>query len=638
MMVPAGSTLFIAVFSLGTIDGPALLHDPEPIVANRNVAAAGSLRDGTLSLQLEVREGVWRPQGDEGEGIRVQAFGEAGRPLSIPGPLLRVRSGTHISITLRNTLPSTLVMHGLHTRPADGTDTVHVAPGATRSLRFAAGEPGTYFYWGSTTGHGMDEREDIDSQLSGALIIEPAEGPVAPDRVFVLGLWFQPADSSGPEPHGDREVMVINGKSWPDTERLTYTVGDPVRWRWVNPTSSSHPMHLHGFYFRVHGRGDWAAETADAEPKLVVTELMLPGGTMDIGWSPEREGNWLFHCHFAFHVSHELYLAPMPAVAHDVATAGSTTAAAIAADLHADAHPRSGVPHAMAGLVLGIHVEARPGAVHVAAPTERRRLRLIAHERTDQAAPGPRYRYTLHEAGGEPGADGADDASPPIVLRRGEPVAITVVNRLSEATSVHWHGIELESFPDGVPGWSGTMLRTLRPIAPQDSFTAEFTPPRAGTFIYHSHANELEQILGGLVGPLIVLEDGYALDADRDLIFLVSGAGTIPELLPFGMVNGRRRLPLLNLVAGETYRLRFINIGDWRMLFTLLDGDGFTPVTMLAKDGADLARPLDTPLNLLTGPGETADFAFTPEPGTYRLEFKQQLAGWIIPMEIRARR
>jgi FtsP/CotA-like multicopper oxidase with cupredoxin domain len=46
-----------------------------------------------------------------------------------------------------------------------------------------------------------------------------------------------------------------------------------------------------------------------------------------------------------------------------------------------------------------------------------------------------------------------------LVLRRGELVAIPVVNRRSEPISVHWHGIELESFPDGVRGSSSARAR-----------------------------------------------------------------------------------------------------------------------------------------------------------------------------------
>jgi FtsP/CotA-like multicopper oxidase with cupredoxin domain len=47
-----------------------------------------------------------------------------------------------------------------------------------------------------------------------------------------------------------------------------------------------------------------------------------------------------------------------------------------------------------------------------------------------------------------------------LVLTRGEPTAIEVVNRSGEPTAVHWHGIELESYYDGVAGWSGTPGRT----------------------------------------------------------------------------------------------------------------------------------------------------------------------------------
>jgi hypothetical protein len=58
---------------------------------------------------------------------------------------------------------------------------------------------------------------------------------------------------------------------------------------------------------------------------------------------------------------------------------------------------------------------------------------------------------------------------------------------------------------------------------------------------------------------------------------------------------------------------------------------------MLAKDGADLTNPVTGPLNMVTGPGETADFEVKLPAGNYRLEFKQQLSGWIIPIELLVR-
>ena len=103
---------------------------------------------------------------------------------------------------------------------------------------------------------------------------------------------------------------------------------------------------------------------------------------------------------------------------------------------------------------------------------------------------------------------------PTLELTRGKRVAITIVNQSQERAAVHWHGIELESYPDGVPGWSGIGTRTIPSIMPGDSLTVRFTPPRAGTFMYHSHSNEIQQITSGLYGAIIVLEPGEVSGAD----------------------------------------------------------------------------------------------------------------------------
>ncbi len=99
--------------------------------------------------------------------------------------------------------------------------------------------------------------------------------------------------------------FFINGLSWPATERLSYQLGETVRWRVVNLSTQRHPMHLHGFYYQIDSLGDGLKDTVYEEGKKqrVVTQLMGSGSTMALTWTPERGGNWLFHCHVMHHVS-----------------------------------------------------------------------------------------------------------------------------------------------------------------------------------------------------------------------------------------------------------------------------------------------------------------------------------------------
>lgn len=643
-------TLLAAQAQLAVRHPAVALLDATRIVANDNRRPAGRLSNGVLTLRLEVRAGTLHPEEDGGPGVPALAFAEVGRAPQVPGPLVRVPQGTEVRVSVRNPLSDSVVtVYGLHAHPAPHDSGLRVPAGETREARFRADAPGTYYYWGTTGGRAVDEREWFESQLSGALVVDAPDARTD-DRVFVMGLWARSADSSLAAPRAAQDVMVINGKSWPHTERLTYAQGDSVRWRWVNATRSSHPMHLHGFYFHLESRGDWAAERVyrgDQRP-LLVTNLMSPGETMRIAWMPGRPGNWVFHCHFPFHVSHHLALprADSGSTASTGVAGGSSTAAP---DPHAAhlAPPRAVRPHQMSGLVLGISVRRAPGAREVAltAP-QARAIRLLAQSVPKRFGKLAGFGYVVQEGAAEPSRDSITIPGPTLVLRRGEPVRVTVVNHLAEATAVHWHGIELESFPDGVPGWSGAPGRLMPAIAPADSFVAEFVPPRAGTFIYHTHSNEQLQMGSGLYGALLVVDPSRPYDPVTDKVILVGGAGPGDSLPQFGfespgLVNGSPTPPPMELRAGTTYRLRFININpDWRVIFSLMSDSALAPWRPVAKDGADLpaSQRRERPAYLLTGPGETADFEFTPtSPGEFRLEVKTLLPGWIIPIQVRVR-
>ncbi len=117
------------------------------ILANTNRKPAGRMHNRVLSISLEAREGLWYPETKDGPGLSVQAFAEKGRPLSIPGPLIRVIEGTEIRASIHNAISaSTLVMHGFHPRPGDPKDTFEIPSGETREVRFKAGAAGTYYY------------------------------------------------------------------------------------------------------------------------------------------------------------------------------------------------------------------------------------------------------------------------------------------------------------------------------------------------------------------------------------------------------------------------------------------------------------------------------------------------------------
>jgi CopA family copper-resistance protein len=105
--------------------------------------------------------------------------------------------------------------------------------------------------------------------------------------------------------------------------------------------------------------------------------------------------------------------------------------------------------------------------------------------------------------------------APTLRLREGDTVTIKVTNRLSVATSIHWHGIILPYEMDGVPGIS------FNGIAPGETFTYQFKLQQSGTYWYHSHSGFQE--MTGMYGALII--EPRAKDtivADREHVVLLS--------------------------------------------------------------------------------------------------------------------
>jgi manganese oxidase len=168
-------------------------------------------------------------------------------------------------------------------------------PGVTVEARFTPTVPGTFRHIGRVLAGGWSSRPPAapagnDRGLTGVLIVDAAATEPAPgERILMLMHWADSAVASSWLP---ATRFMINGRSWPHTERLEYAQGDTVHWRVINLTGRDHPMHLHGFYFRVDARGDDQQEIVFPEDqrRMVVTETLQVTETMRISLGPHGAG------------------------------------------------------------------------------------------------------------------------------------------------------------------------------------------------------------------------------------------------------------------------------------------------------------------------------------------------------------
>ncbi len=580
-------TLMTTVAILWTAS-PLVAQRLPPIDANDNRTPAGELRDGVLTLRIEMRKGNWHPESEDGETIPVYAFGESGKRLQIPGPTIRVPQGTTIDISLHSDLEVPATLHGLHQRPGDDADVITVQPGATERIRFLAGTPGTYLYWARTPDGRRDNNRVLDALLGGALVID-RPGTISQDRIFVLERWNGPTRTA------------INGKSWPYTERLNYEIGETVHWRVINASDLSHPMHLHGFHFELDAVGDgerYQLFEPGAQPEEFTHSAEI-AETFEMSWVPSEPGRWLYHCHRIPHMR-----LPVPLDPEDV----------LVADDHEHVHDDDSGYFGMGGMIMGITITG-PSLLDTSTGWEpERRLELSVGERNGD----PRFfQLSLRDLAPE-----ASDAEPQmstgltgpvIVLKQNVPSEITVVNNLPDApTSIHWHGMELESYYDGVPGWGGLGNRRTPPVDSGQSFAARMTPPRAGTFLYHTHWHDVAQLTGGVHGPLIVLPPGESYEPATDKSFLFSQGPDEPFGAALILMNGTPEPAALELKTGTTYRFRFANITPAvnNLQVSLRNAGSRVEWRTVAKDAADVFDPMLQQADQMIAIGETYDFAY----------------------------
>lgn len=214
---------------------------------------------------------------------------------------------------------------------------------------------------------------------------------------------------------------------------------------------------------------------------------------------------------------------------------------------------------------------------------------------------------------------------PTIEAVEGDHVRIYVTNRLPGATSVHWHAIILPNGMDGVAAL------TQREIKPGETFKYEFTIQQHGTFMYHSHHDEMTQMAMGLMGLLVVHpRNPKTAKVDRDYAILLSEWLIVPgtyrpvttEMTDFNIFTMNARAfpgtePLLAQI-GDRVRIRIGNLSATDHHPIHFHGHSFKVV---ATDGGDIPESAQWPESTILVPvGSTRTIEFIADnPGDWLL-------------------
>jgi len=236
---------------------------------------------------------------------------------------------------------------------------------------------------------------------------------------------------------------------------------------------------------------------------------------------------------------------------------------------------------------------------------------------------------------------------PTLRATEGDEMQITVINRLTMAATIHWHGIPVPFLMDGAG------MISQQAIAPGQSFEYRFTAPQAGTYMYHSHYNDLE--LQSVAGMIVVepqesgREPRYASDVPIFISsieweqarnveaqavlansMMMSSMASDPtadakpgmgdamdrmDMVEYWCFNGKTypATKPISVKTGDLVRVRFANLTNMAHPIHL-HGHWFR---VIAQDGSPLERPSivnTTPVH----PGQTIDIDFLANnPGVW---------------------
>ena len=201
---------------------------------------------------------------------------------------------------------------------------------------------------------------------------------------------------------------------------------------------------------------------------------------------------------------------------------------------------------------------------------------------------------------------------PTLHVRAGDRVRVIFTNHLPEPTTIHWHGLSVTPDMDGVPGFSQPAVQ------PGQTFTYEFTATDPGTYMYHTHFDDFNQLDRGLYGAFVV-DEKTKQPYDRDYLMLLSSWRVFSGSENYFSINGKS-YPLTKpflVRSGDRVRIREINISGTEFHTMHIHGHKFTLVAVDGQPVPTAARQKMVTVTL--GPGETRYIAILADaqPGTW---------------------
>ena len=285
--------------------------DYTPVIVPNGWTLPYKVVDGVKVYHLvaeEVRNHEFVPPHEDFQGLYAHCWGYNG---SVHGPVIEAVEGDRVRIFVTNRLaaPTTVHWHGiLLPSGMDGVGGLSqraIRTGETFMYEFTLRQHGTYMYHSH-----HDEMTQMGMGMVGMIVIHPrnAAGP-RPDRDFVLlsHEWAIEPGTSRPDPNEmtDFNVLTFNARAFPGTAPLVAKLGDRVRIRLGNLSAMDHhPIHLHGYYFKVTETDGGRIPDAGQWPETTV--LVPVGATRTVEFVADNPGDWAMHCHMTHHVMNQM--------------------------------------------------------------------------------------------------------------------------------------------------------------------------------------------------------------------------------------------------------------------------------------------------------------------------------------------